>query len=77
MSRFGSYKTFMDALNLELELLPLDQITMVKRTDLHGRSRSSTQNKASNQSVKKKGLKSDIHFTVPRTEELFTVWLKT
>ena len=73
MSRFGLYKTFMDALNLELESLPLDQIAMTKRTDLHGRSRSSTQNKASNQIIKKKGLKSGIHFTVPWTEESFTV----
>ena len=63
----------MDALNFELESLPLDQIAMAKRTDLNDRTRSSTQNKASNQRIKKKGLKSDIHFTVPWTEESFIV----
>ena len=69
MSRFGLYKTFMDALNLELESLPLDQIAMTKRTDLHGRSRLSTQNKASNQRIKKKGLKSGIYSSIYLTTE--------
>lgn len=59
MSRFGSYQTstkqFIDALNSELESFPLDNSNQMRII-----TRSSTQNKATNdQIIKKKGFKSE------------------
>ena len=64
MSRFSSYKTFIDALNSELESFPVDKPNQMRII-----TRSSTQNKATNdQIIKKKGFKSDAHFPIPRTQ---------
>ena len=50
MSRFGSYKTFIDALNSELESFPVEtvsQMRIIKRNQF-GKPRSFPRNKARN-----------------------------
>ena len=57
MSRFGSYKTFIDALNSELESLPVETVSQM-RTDKRnefGKPRSFCRNKARNHGQPKKG----------------------
>ena len=51
MSRFGSYKTFIDALNSELESFPVETVSQIRtvKSNEFGKTRSFSQNKARNQ----------------------------